>query len=362
MSKLVGPKVNPRLRKPYSWFKENSDLSSDGWIEAVDTHTEGQATRIVTGGLSRLKGNTMVEKMEYFRANLDHLRTMLIAEPRGHKDMYGAVLTQPTTECADFGLFFMHNEGYMDMCGHATIGASTALVELGIATVQSPETHLVLETPGGLIRVRVSMAGGKPSDVCFRNIPAYVEQLDSDLQVPGIGNLKVDVAFGGNYFVFFSAEEVGLEVNADNIKEVVDAAMAIRDAANRQLPVRHSLSGNNRSIDIATVLAAPEQNKATYKNVHVFANRQYDRSPGGTGTSARLAVLHSKGELPMGGKVWVESLTGGLFKGQILEETLVGDRRGFVTEVTGSAYITGFHQFVADPEDRLQKGFLFVEV
>ena len=200
------------------------------WISTVDTHTEGQPTRIVTGGIGRLPGKTMVEKMEYFQANLDEIRTLLINEPRGHHDMYGCVLTDPCSERADFGVFFMDNSGYMNMCGHATIGVCTALLETGMVPAQEPFSRVALETPGGIVEAMVTFREGRAEKVCFRNVAAYVEYLDATLAVPGLGDLKVDVAYGGNYFVFFSGEEAGLRIEIDNVKAIIDTSMRIREA------------------------------------------------------------------------------------------------------------------------------------
>ncbi len=330
------------------------------WISTVDTHTEGEPTRIITGGIGQIPGRNMVEKVNYFKRNLDHVRTALMAEPRGHKDMYGCLLTEPCQNEADYGIIFMDNdkEGYQSMCGHGIIGISTALAELGMVRTQEPLTRIVLEPPGGLVEANVTVKNGRAESVSFRNVPAFVDYLDGDLDVPGLGKLKVDVAYGGNYFIFFSAEKINLEVHPKNIERVIDAGMRVMKAANQQLPVQHPELDRNNSINIATVLTKPKNPRATYKNVHIFSTRQFDHSPGGTGTSARMAVLHAKGQLGLNEEVWAESITGGLFKGRLLEETKAGDKKAVVPEITGCAYITGFHQFVIDQNDRLKDGFL----
>ncbi|MBX3278467.1 MAG: proline racemase family protein [Acidobacteria bacterium] len=328
------------------------------WIATVDTHTEGQATRIITGGVRPLPGPSLAAKMRFFREELDYLRVALISEPRGHRDMYGCMLTAPTVEGADYGMFFMDNSGLMNMCGHATVGVSTALVELGMVKVTEPVTPIVFETAAGIVRANVSVEQGRPRSVSFNNVPAYVEHLDAEISVPGIGRILVDVAYGGNQFVFFSANDAGIDVSSENIKKIVDAGMNVMDAANEQLRVTRPENGNGKPINIATIIAEPKDPAATYRNVHVFGPRQFDRSPGGTGTSARLAVLSAKGLLGENEEVIVESLTGGFFRGRILEQVMIDGKGATLTQVTGSAHITGFHQFVIDSEDRLRHGFL----
>ncbi len=327
------------------------------WISTVDTHTEGEPTRIITGGLAPLKGDTMLARLEDFRARMDDVRRTLIAEPRGHKDMYGCVLTPPIAPGAAYGVFFMDNADYMTMCGHATVGVSTALVDLGMVPVEEPTTRFVLETPAGLVESTVTTKNGRAERVAFRNVPAFVEQLDVRISVPGIGDVTADIAYGGNWFAFFDAGEMGLELSLRNIKNVVDVGMKIMDAANDQVTVQHPEVPRSNRINIVTAVTKPEDPTRTYRNVHVFGPRQFDRSPGGTGTCARMAVLHARGRLAVGGDVFVESVTGGVFRGRILDETTVGTHQAVVPEITGSAHITGIHQFVVDPRDRLQTGF-----
>ncbi len=330
------------------------------WISTVDTHTEGQATRIVTAGVPPLPGNTMVDRLAYFARHYDGLRTTLIAEPRGHRDMYGCVLTAPSCSEADFGVFFMHNSGYMNMCGHATIGLCTALFELGMARTDGSNPRIVLDTPAGTVTAHGVIDNGRISAVAFRNSPSFALQLDQKIDVPGLGNVSVDVAYGGNFFVFFSAAEAGLEIARGSVRSIVDTAMRIRDAANTQFRVGHPIYGDSE-INIATVLAPGANSDVTYRNVHVFGPRQFDRSPGGTGTSALLAMLHAKGLVGLDDPVVIESITDGRFRGRIMAETMIHNQIAVETEVRGSAHITGCHQFWIDPDDRLSSGFLFPE-
>jgi proline racemase len=328
------------------------------WIDAIDTHTEGEPTRIITGGVGHVPGKNMVEKYLFVKSNLDHIRTALMLEPRGHRDMFGCLLVPPTVEQADYGVIFMDNEGYMNMCGHATIGLCTALTELGMVKTQEPFTKITLESTGGIIEVSVRFNQGRAESVCLKNVPAFVEYLDADLEISGVGKVKVDVAYGGNYFVFFSAEEVHLEIVPGNIERIIDMGILIREAANKQLPVQHPELKHVNHIYVATIVGKPKNPKASYRNIHLFSTRQFGRSPGGTGTSARMAVMHARGELRLSEEMWAESITGGLFKGRLLAKTEVGGKEAYSPEITGSARIIGFHQFTLDQDDPLKNGFL----
>jgi proline racemase len=194
--------------------------------------------------------------------------------------------------------------------------------------------------------------------VTFRNVPGWASHVDARLEVPGVGTLRVDVSYGGNHFVYFDAGEAGIELGVTDIERVISVALAVKQAANAALPIRDPVTGEARVVNIATVLGPATRPDATYRNVHVFGPRQFDRSPGGTGTTARLAALHARGAIALGGTIAIESLTGGLFRGRLLETVALGDRTGVVTEVTGCAHVTGFNQFVAGDGDRLREGFL----
>ena len=331
------------------------------YIKTIDTHTEGQPTRIVTNLASQILGKDLVEKMNFCKENLDYLRTALMAEPRGHKDMYGCLLTEPVSKESDYGIIFMDNLGYMSMCGHGVIGVATALTEQKMVRTEEPITHFELDTPAGLVKVNVTMKNGRAESVRFMNVPSFVEYLDVDLEVQDLGKLKVDIVFGGNYFVFYTADEAGLEITPQNIEEIIDIAMKVMKSANQKYPVQHPELKHMNRINIGTITGKPKNSKANYLNVHVWGNRQFDRSPGGTGTCARMAALHAKGQLDVNEEIWVESLTGGLFKGKILELTKSGDKKAIIPEITGSAHITGLHQFVIKPNDSLKRGFLIMD-
>lgn len=320
-------------------------------IRTVDTHTEGQPTRIITGGIGEVPGKTMLEKQQYFREHLDHLRTALLHEPRGHRNMFGCALTEPTVEGADHGTLFMHNADYVDMCGHGIIGVSTALVELGMVNVESPETRITYDTPRGLITATVAVADNKARSVTFENIPSYVDYLDASIEVAGIGSLTVDASYGGNCFVWYDARQAGVEIAPAHAEHIVDVSMRIMAAANEQL--------ETEGINIASAMTTPQDKANHQRHVHCFGNGQLDRSPGGTATSGRLAVLRARGLIDIDESIGFESgLTGGVFHGRVLEDTTGGDRPTYRTTVTGTAHMIGIHQFVLDPDDPLKDGFL----
>jgi len=328
-------------------------------ITTVDTHTEGQPTRIVVSGLGDIPGDSMEDRRREFRCRYDHLRTGLLSEPRGHRGMSGCVLTDPCDPKADFGALFMHNSGYMDVCGHATVGVATALVEAGIIEPEEPVTMVTLDTPAGVVVVEVAVQGERAERVRFRNVPAWMGMLGASLQVPGYGEIIVDAGYGGAYYVWAWAEHLGVELSRKNMAAVIDAAVAVLRAANESLVVRHPETGDRCEINVATILDAPRHELPAIRNVHVHGPGQFDRSPGGSGTSARLAVMHARGEIRVNEEIIVESaITEGTFRARIVAETEVGARRAVITEIAGTAHVTGIHDFLFDPEDPLNDGFL----
>lgn len=326
-------------------------------ICTIDTHTEGEPTRIITSRVGRIPGRTVKEKNNFFRQNHDHIRKRLMSEPRGHRDMFGCILMDSISEENDYGVIFMDNHGYMNMCGHATIGLCTVLCELGMVRTSEPLTKIRLETAGGVIEVDVTFENGVAERVKLRNVPSFVHCLDVSLQVPDIGTIKVDVAYGGNFFVFFSSDDVGLEIKGANTDKLIDIGERIRNAANDQIKVVHPENADLNKIYVATIVGKPSNPKALYKNVHLFG-RQFGRSPGGTGTSAMLAVLSERGRIKLNEEIFAESITGGLFAGRLIERVAVGNKTAYIPEITGSARITGFHNFVFSKNDHLANGFL----
>ena len=331
-------------------------------ISVIDTHTAGEAARLVTAGIPKIPGKDMVEKKQYFIEHLDDVRKSVMFEPRGHQDMFGAFLLPPTKEEADFGLVFMDTGGYLNMCGHNTIAAVTAAVETGMVDVEegATEKEVVVETPAGLIYATAKLKdnAAKVKEVSFRNVESFLYKRDVELDVEGVGHVKFDISFGGSFFCIISADQLGLEVKPENASKLKEAGLKIRDAINANIEIQHPTLAHIKTVDLVEIYDKPSHPEATFKNVVVFGDGNIDRSPCGTGTSAKLATLYAKGELKPGEPFVYESILGTLFKGRIVEERKLADFDAIIPEITGSGYILGFSNYVYDPDDSLTYGFL----
>ncbi len=272
--------------------------------------------------------------------------------------MFGSVMTQPCCPDADFGIIFMDGGGYLNMCGHGTIGAMTAAIETGVVPAVEPVTHVVMEAPAGIIRGDVTVVDGKAKEVSFLNVPAFLYKEGVEVDLPGVGTVKFDISFGGSFFAIIHASQLGLKIEPQNAGKLTELAMKLRDIINEKIEIQHPTLAHIKTVDLVEIYDEPTHPEATYKNVVIFGQGQVDRSPCGTGTSAKLATLHAKGELKVGEKFVYESILGTLFKGEIVEETKVADFNAVVPKITGSAYITGFNHFVIDEEDPLKHGFI----
>ena len=327
-------------------------------IHAVDSHTAGEATRVVVGGVPKIPGKSMPEKKQWLEDNLDYLRTAIMLEPRGHKDMFGSILTQPTVDEADYGIIFMDGGGYLNMCGHGTIGAMTVAVETGMVPVTEPVTKVVQEAPAGLIHGQVFVEDGKAKKVSFTNVPAFLYKKDQEVELPGYGKIRFDISFGGSFFAIVKAEQVGLEIVPENAAKLQDLGIQLRDIINKEIPVQHPELPHIHSVDLVEWWSKTETKGATLKNCVVFGQGQVDRSPCGTGTSAKMATLFAKGELKMGEKFFYESILGTIFEGEIVGKAKVGEYDAVIPQITGSAYITGFNHCVSDETDPVKDGFI----
>ena len=308
-------------------------------IQAIDSHTMGEPTRIVTGGIPNIKGNTMAEKKEYLEKNLDYLRTAIMLEPRGHNDMFGSIITQPCDPTADFGIIFMDGGGYLNMCGHGSIGAITAAIETGMVEMVEPVTHVRMEAPAGMIEADAIVENGKVKEVSFVNVPAFLYKRDCEIEMPPYGKIKFDIAFGGSFFAIVHASQFGVKVDPKNTQLLNNIGMEMREIVNREIPVQHPTLDHIKTVDLVEIYDDPTHPDATYKNVVVFGQGQVDRSPCGTGTSAKLATLHAKGEIKEGELFVYESILGTLFKGEIVGLEKVGEFDAVRPKITASAYI-----------------------
>ena len=327
-------------------------------ITTIDAHTAGEPLRVVTGGLPDLPGDTILARRRYMRERLDHLRTALMFEPRGHADMYGCIVTPPVSPEADFGVLFTHNEGYSSMCGHGIIGIATVMVETGTIAAREPETVVRIDTPAGLVTARVQVAAGRVGEVRFDNVPSFVLALDQQVEVPGFGPVRYDLAFGGAFYAFVQAADLGLRCVAEDFAPLVAAGRAVKQAVMAARPVPHpfeaDLSFLYGTIFIDSALEAGHHSR----NVCIFADGEVDRSPTGTGVSARLAIHHARGEIGIDEAITIESILGTCFAGRVKAATTFGPHAAVIPEVSGTAHITGCHTFVIDPTDPLQKGFV----
>jgi proline racemase/trans-L-3-hydroxyproline dehydratase len=329
-------------------------------INTIDSHTAGEPTRLVVSGVPPLPGDTMAEKMRYARRELDDLRSRLMLEPRGRQDMYGALLTAPGNPAADFGLVFMNTRQYTTMCGHAVIGATTTVLETGMIMPVEPETEVVFETPVGLVRTVARVEDGRVLDVSFTNTPVFVYALDRRISDPELGELTMDVVYSGGFFALVAAEQISLELIPENARVLGDLGSRLSRVADEQINVRHPEHPFVNVIDAVEFHGPALRNEngvLEARSVAIFGDRTVDRSPCGTGTCARMAVLHARGDLCVGQSFVSESMIGTQFVGQILKETKVGDYDAVVPQVTGRAFLTGFHQFVLDPDDPFPRGF-----
>jgi proline racemase len=326
-------------------------------IHTVESHTEGMPTRVVTGGVGMLPGATMAERREHVIAERDDLRTLLMYEPRGHSAMSGAILQPPTRPDADMGVVYIEVSGCLPMCGHGTIGVATVLVETGLVEVREPVTTVRLDTPAGLVVADVAVRDGRAEHVTLTNVPSFVESLDAKASVPGFGVVPYDLAFGGNFYAIVSLSDLGLPFDRRAKPQLLDAGLAIMAAINETARPVHPLdAGINGCHHV--YLAAPGSGARHSRHAMVVHPGWFDRSPCGTGTSARMAQLHARGELPLHTEFVNESFLGTRFVGRLLESTSVGDRPAVVPSFTGRAWLTGTAQYFLDPDDPFPAGFL----
>lgn len=345
-------------------------------LKTIDAHAAGEPLRLIVEGFPTVEGETILEKREWLRQNHDHLRRALMLEPRGHADMYGALLTEPERDDSDAGVLFMHNEGYSTMCGHGIIAVVTIALERGLLTFATDKREIVLDAPAGPVRARATVEGPaeaghynessvasgfsqttgvKVERVAFTNVPSFVLAPSVPVAL-GSRRLRVDVAFGGAFYAIADVEAAGLAIDPHRLPELRRAGMAIKDAVERAVTVVHPLEPELRGI-YGTIFTGPATAHADLRNVTVFADAEVDRSPCGTGTSAVMAVLSAMGLLPTGGTFTHESVVRTIFRGRVLGETTVGDFPAIVPEIEGSAWITGEHTFLVDVRDPLREGF-----
>jgi trans-L-3-hydroxyproline dehydratase len=326
-------------------------------ITTVDAHAAGEPLRIILSGLPPLNGATMLERRAWMLAHHDDIRRTLLFEPRGHADMYGAVVTPPVSPDADFGVLFLTNEGYSTMCGHGIIALTTALLETGAFSRQSPCTTITYDSPAGLIRAEATIEEDAVTRVAFENVPAFrlVKGLAIDIST---GNVAVDVCFGGAFYALIKAATLGISVDRANIALLVQLGMEIKRAVEAAIDVLHPLESELHGIYGTIISDEPRLPGSNGRNITIFADAEVDRSPCGTGTSARLAGLYADGKIRVGEPYVHESVIDTTFTGRVLSETDVAGHPAIITEISGRGFVTGFHTFVVHPEDPTRDGFL----
>lgn len=327
-------------------------------ITAVDAHTGGEPLRIFTGGWPPLPGATILAKRRYAQQHYDSLRTATMWEPRGHADMYGCLLTEPVTPDGDIGVLFLHNEGWSTMCGHGIIGLTTVALDTGLITKTGDRPVLKIDSPAGRVTAFAQREAGRVTAVSFHNVPSFVYALNETVQVPGLGTIQVDIAYGGAFYAFVSAAAAGVGLTATDNRQLIEWGRAIKTAVSRAIPLEHPFEPD-LSFLYGTIFVGPAQQAGHHsRNVCVFADGEVDRCPTGTGVSARAALHFAKGEIDRRQPFIVESILGTTFTGEVVTETTFGPFPAVVPQVTGSAHICGINELLIDPADTLKHGFL----
>ena len=344
-------------------FKE---ISTNQWqsskdvvcIQTIDTHTAGEPLRIILNGFPNLRGKSVLEQRKYAYKYHDNIRRALMWEPRGHADMYGCLVNPSVTDEADFSVLFMHNEGFSTMCGHGIIGVTTAMLECGIMPMKSPETTVKIDTPAGLVTAIARTNGKKVNSVYFYNVPSFVFSSDQILEISEFGQIKYDIAFGGAFYAFVNADDLGLKMIPENSRQLISVGMTIKNAIIREVPIIHPLEKEMNFLYGTIFTGKPISQTADSRNVCIFAEGEVDRSPTGTGVSARLALHYANGEISIGDSMVIESIIGSQFRGSVKENIKFGVIDSIIPEVEGNAFITGRHEFYIDSNDPLKHGFI----
>ncbi len=328
-------------------------------VTTIDAHAGGEPLRIVTGGVPELDGETILDRRRYMRDHLDAYRTALMWEPRGHADMYGAVVTDPVSGEADFGVLFLHNDGYSTMCGHGVIALGRVAVETGFVEPTPPVTTVGMDTPAGLVTADVETApDGSPGAVTFENVPSFVVETGCVVDVPGVGEVPYDLAFGGAFYAYCDAGDVGLDLADAAVDDLVRVGRGVKERVATAREISHPRDDDLGFLYGTIICGEPTGSAADSRNVCVFADGEVDRSPTGTGVSGRVARRAAAGDLAPGEAFVVESLVGSTFTGRFERHTTCGEYDAVVPTVTGDAHVVGRSEFLLDPSDPLGDGFL----
>jgi proline racemase len=325
-------------------------------VVVVDSHAGGEPFRVVIEGLPEIPGDTVLKRRSHARTHLDHLRKALMWEPRGHADMYGGLIGPPASADGDISVLFIHNEGFSTMCGHGIIALAKVVLETGILPMTEPETTLRVDTPAGMVTATSVVCDGRVTRTRFRNVPSFSADIDARVQVPDLGEVRYDLGFGGAFYALVDVGEVGLDV--DDAAALIAAGRIIKQEIAATRSIDHPEDPELGFLYGVIFTGPPRDPSHHSRNVCVFADGEVDRSPTGTGVSARLAVMAARGEIAPGEPVVVESLVGSTFTGRIVETVEISGRAAVTPEIEGSAHLTGRAELWLDPEDELGRGFL----
>jgi trans-L-3-hydroxyproline dehydratase len=328
-------------------------------VRTIEAHAAGEPLRVIVDGLPSIPGRTMLAKRRHAQEHVDTWRRRLMWEPRGHADMYGAILTEPVREGSRCGVLFLHNEGFSTMCGHGVIALSTVLVEAGLVRASDSPAIIPIDTPAGLVVARVEHDGGRVSDVAFTNVPSFVYRRGIEVEVFGLGATVCDIAFGGAYYAFCEAADLGLTLEPSQHDRLIAAGRQVKAAVLAQVSIDDPVAPDLGFL-YGVIFTGPATGPGHHsRHVCIFAEGEVDRSPTGTGVSARAALLHDAGELAAGKTIVIESILGTCFGVAVVGRDSVGAYPAVVPQVSGEAFITGTSTFFVDPEDPLGDGFIF---
>lgn len=327
-------------------------------LMVIDSHTAGEPTRLIVGGVDALPGGTMEEKRRFFMEQLDHVRLQLTREPRGHRGMLAALVTDPVTEGAHFGLIYMNAGYYPYLCGHATMGAVVTLIKAGVLQTTGEESTIIVDTPSGPMETQARIRNGDVDSVAIRMVPSFVYRDKETLELPGTGTLSVATVYVGGFFAMVSSEQIGLSLEPANAEKLIELGMAVTKEGNRQLTVRHPTRPEVTTVDVTEFYDPSHEGRGRGRSVVVYGEKHMDRSPCGTGTTAKMTLLYHRGRLELNETYVNTSPLGTTFEGRLVEKTRIGSQNAVVAEIRGQAHLTGIHEFVLDPRDPFPEGFL----
>ena len=337
--------------------KMNWDHGDGSKVQSIEMHTGGEPLRVLTDGLPKIKGKTILEKRRYFREHFDFIRTGTMWEPRGHADMYGAILTEPVTPDGDFGVFFLHNEGYSTMCGHAIIALTKMVLEMGIVKRKGEKVILKIDGPPGRIISTAYRKQGKVERVIFRNVPSFVSARDGKINIMD-NSIRFDLAYGGAFYAFVEADDLDLSLDTRQANQLIRMGGMIKQAVANQHEITHPYE-EDLGFLYGTIFTGKAQDPVHHsRNVCIFAAGELDRSATGSGVSARAAIHYDRGELEPGQWITIESILGTTMQVRVAEVSSYGPYPAVVPEVSGTAHLTGRSEFWFDPDDPLKKGFI----